>query len=98
MSAGIDLVNTAYNYLDLKPKGRDEACRGQFWFRCHGATTSTRIEGLRRAQSANYSGTEVSFGDSKPVSDQCPYCRPGMTKPSKIPSPSLSCQSAATAL
>jgi len=62
MRAGIDLVNTAYNYLDLKPKGRDEAGRGQFWFRCHGATTSTRIEGLRRAQSANYSGTEVSFG------------------------------------
>ena len=88
----------SFNYLDLKPKGRDEAGRGQFWFRCHGATTSTRIEGLRRAQSANYSRTEVSFGDSKPVSDQCPYCRPSMTKPGKIPSPSLSCQSAATAL
>jgi hypothetical protein len=29
--AGIDLMNTAYNYLDLTPKGRDERGRGQFW-------------------------------------------------------------------
>jgi predicted dithiol-disulfide oxidoreductase (DUF899 family) len=28
---GIDLVNTAYNYLDLCPKGRDEGDRNQYW-------------------------------------------------------------------
>lgn len=32
---GIDLLNTAYNYLDLVPKGRDEGDRGQFWVRRH---------------------------------------------------------------
>jgi predicted dithiol-disulfide oxidoreductase (DUF899 family) len=32
---GIDLVNTAYNYLDLVPKGRDEGGRGPFWVRRH---------------------------------------------------------------
>jgi predicted dithiol-disulfide oxidoreductase (DUF899 family) len=32
---GIDLVNTAYNYLDLVPKGRDEDGRGAFWVRRH---------------------------------------------------------------
>jgi predicted dithiol-disulfide oxidoreductase (DUF899 family) len=33
---GIDLVNTAYNYLDLIPKGRDEEGRApQFWVRRH---------------------------------------------------------------
>src|SRR5919201_582553 len=32
---GIDLVNTAYNYLDLVPRGRDENGRGQFWVRRH---------------------------------------------------------------
>jgi len=32
---GIDLVNTAYNYLDLVPKGRDEGDRGQNWVRRH---------------------------------------------------------------
>jgi len=26
---GIDLLNTAYNYLDLVPKGRDEGGRGR---------------------------------------------------------------------
>jgi predicted dithiol-disulfide oxidoreductase (DUF899 family) len=30
---GIDLLNTAYNYLDLVPKGRDEDGGGQFWVR-----------------------------------------------------------------
>ena len=30
-SRGIDLVNTAYNYLDLVPKGRDEDGRGPSW-------------------------------------------------------------------
>ena len=30
---GIDLLNTAYNYLDLVPKGRDEGDRGQSWVR-----------------------------------------------------------------
>lgn len=32
---GIDLVNTAYNYLDLTPKGRDEGARSQFWVKRH---------------------------------------------------------------
>jgi len=32
---GIDLVNTAYNYLDLVPKGRDEGTRSQYWVRRH---------------------------------------------------------------
>jgi predicted dithiol-disulfide oxidoreductase (DUF899 family) len=32
---GIDLVNTAYNYLDLTPKGRDENGRGPFWVKRH---------------------------------------------------------------
>jgi predicted dithiol-disulfide oxidoreductase (DUF899 family) len=35
---GIDLLNTAYNYLDLVPKGRDEeGRRPQFWVRRHDA-------------------------------------------------------------
>jgi predicted dithiol-disulfide oxidoreductase (DUF899 family) len=32
---GIDLLNTAYNYLDLVPSGRDEGDRGQSWVRRH---------------------------------------------------------------
>jgi predicted dithiol-disulfide oxidoreductase (DUF899 family) len=33
---GIDLLNAAYNYLDLVPKGRDEEGRPpQFWVRRH---------------------------------------------------------------
>lgn len=32
---GIDMLNTAYHYLDLVPKGRDENGRGQFWVRRH---------------------------------------------------------------
>ena len=32
---GIDLLNTAYNYLDLVPKGRDEDGQGQFWVHRH---------------------------------------------------------------
>jgi predicted dithiol-disulfide oxidoreductase (DUF899 family) len=32
---GIDLLNTAYNYLDLVPRGRDEGTRGPFWVRRH---------------------------------------------------------------
>lgn len=32
---GIDLMNAAYNYLDIAPKGRDEAGRSQFWVRRH---------------------------------------------------------------
>jgi predicted dithiol-disulfide oxidoreductase (DUF899 family) len=34
-SRGIDLVNTAYNYLDLVPKGRDQNGHGPFWVRRH---------------------------------------------------------------
>jgi len=30
---GIDLLNSAYNYIDLTPKGRDEEGRTQFWVR-----------------------------------------------------------------
>jgi predicted dithiol-disulfide oxidoreductase (DUF899 family) len=30
---GIDLQNTAYNYIDLVPKGRDEGDRSQYWVR-----------------------------------------------------------------
>jgi predicted dithiol-disulfide oxidoreductase (DUF899 family) len=30
---GIDMVNVAYHYLDLVPKGRDEGDRGQYWVR-----------------------------------------------------------------
>jgi predicted dithiol-disulfide oxidoreductase (DUF899 family) len=34
---GIDMLNVAYHYLDLFPKGRDEAGHGfpQFWVRRH---------------------------------------------------------------
>ncbi|MFI5279599.1 MAG: DUF899 domain-containing protein [Gemmatimonadales bacterium] len=32
---GIDLLNTAYNYIDLLPKGRDEADGPQRWVRYH---------------------------------------------------------------
>jgi predicted dithiol-disulfide oxidoreductase (DUF899 family) len=32
---GIDLMNTAYNYIDIAPKGRDENGRGQFWVKRH---------------------------------------------------------------
>jgi predicted dithiol-disulfide oxidoreductase (DUF899 family) len=32
---GIDIANTAYNYLDMVPKGRDEQGRGQYWVRRH---------------------------------------------------------------
>ncbi len=32
---GIDIVNTAYHYLDLVPKGRDENGGGQYWVRRH---------------------------------------------------------------
>ena len=32
---GIDMMNTDYHYLDLVPKGRDEADSGPFWVRRH---------------------------------------------------------------
>ena len=32
---GIDMLSMDYNYLDLVPKGRDEAGRGPFWVRRH---------------------------------------------------------------
>ncbi|MGC2299270.1 MAG: thioredoxin family protein [Acidobacteriaceae bacterium] len=34
-SRGIDLLNTAYNYLDITPKGRDEGGHGMHWLRRH---------------------------------------------------------------
>jgi hypothetical protein len=44
---GIDMVNTAYHYLDLVPKGRDEAGLdfAQVWVRITISTTSTRGAG-----------------------------------------------------
>jgi predicted dithiol-disulfide oxidoreductase (DUF899 family) len=32
---GIDILNAAYNYLDLAPKGRDEDDTTQSWVRRH---------------------------------------------------------------
>lgn len=32
---GIDIVNGAYNFIDMTPKGRDEGGRNQFWVRRH---------------------------------------------------------------
>jgi predicted dithiol-disulfide oxidoreductase (DUF899 family) len=32
---GLDMVNVAYHYLDLVPKGRDEEGRGLYWVRRH---------------------------------------------------------------
>ncbi len=32
---GIDVFNTAYHFLDVVPKGRDEGGRSQFWVRRH---------------------------------------------------------------
>jgi predicted dithiol-disulfide oxidoreductase (DUF899 family) len=32
---GIDILNTAYHYLDLVPKGRDEQGRNQYWVKRH---------------------------------------------------------------
>ena len=32
---GLDMVNVAYHYLDLVPKGRDEGGSGQYWVRRH---------------------------------------------------------------
>jgi predicted dithiol-disulfide oxidoreductase (DUF899 family) len=29
------MLNVAYHYLDLVPKGRDEGSRNQFWVRRH---------------------------------------------------------------
>jgi predicted dithiol-disulfide oxidoreductase (DUF899 family) len=34
---GIDILNTAYHYLDLVPKGRDEHGRNQHWVKRHDA-------------------------------------------------------------
>jgi predicted dithiol-disulfide oxidoreductase (DUF899 family) len=32
---GIDMMNTAYHYIDITPKGRDEGGRSQYWVRRH---------------------------------------------------------------
>jgi predicted dithiol-disulfide oxidoreductase (DUF899 family) len=32
---GIDMLNAAYHFLDLVPKGRDEAGKGPYWVRRH---------------------------------------------------------------
>jgi len=32
---GVDMLNLAYHYIDLTPKGRDEGGRRQFWVRRH---------------------------------------------------------------
>jgi predicted dithiol-disulfide oxidoreductase (DUF899 family) len=49
---GIDLQNTAYNYIDLVPKGRDEGGRSQFWVRRRdeypAAEAKTRVAAKKR--------------------------------------------------
>ncbi len=40
---GLDMLNVAYHYLDLVPRGRDEAGRGQFWVRRHDAYGRDRL-------------------------------------------------------
>ena len=32
---GIDMLNTAYHYIDITPKGRDEGDKPQYWVRRH---------------------------------------------------------------
>lgn len=32
---GLDMLNAAYHYLDVVPKGRDEGGRGAYWLRLH---------------------------------------------------------------
>jgi predicted dithiol-disulfide oxidoreductase (DUF899 family) len=32
---GLDMLNVAYHYLDILPKGRDEGDRGPYWVRRH---------------------------------------------------------------
>ena len=34
-SRGVDMMNGAYHYIDLTPRGRDEGGRPQFWVRRH---------------------------------------------------------------
>jgi predicted dithiol-disulfide oxidoreductase (DUF899 family) len=34
-SRGVDMLNGAYHYIDLTPRGRDEGGRTQFWVRRH---------------------------------------------------------------
>ena len=34
-SRGVDMLNGAYHYIDLTPKGRDEGDKNQFWVRRH---------------------------------------------------------------
>ena len=34
-SRGVDIFNTAYHFLDVTPKGRNEGGRNQFWVRRH---------------------------------------------------------------
>jgi len=40
---GIDILNSANNYLDLVPKGRDENGRGPFWVRRHDEYENARV-------------------------------------------------------
>ena len=49
---GIDLMNTAYNYLDLVPKGRDEGDAGMSrWLRRHDEYNSKpAAQGAARAR------------------------------------------------
>jgi predicted dithiol-disulfide oxidoreductase (DUF899 family) len=52
---GIDIVNTAYHYLDMVPKGRDEHGRSQFWVRRHdeygaGIPTDKVFAALKKAR------------------------------------------------
>jgi predicted dithiol-disulfide oxidoreductase (DUF899 family) len=45
---GIDLLNTAYNYIDLVPKGRDEGNRSQYWVRRRDEYPVAKAEPKRR--------------------------------------------------
>ena len=40
---GIDMLNTAYHYLDLTPKGRDEGDSPQSWVRFHDRYKDERV-------------------------------------------------------
>jgi predicted dithiol-disulfide oxidoreductase (DUF899 family) len=56
---GIDIVNTAYNFLDLVPKGRDEGGRSQFCGRRHDEYGRRRAQ--RQRVSSRLKSSELTF-------------------------------------
>ena len=62
---GIDIVNTAYNYLDLVPKGRDETPPGPLWVRRHDEYGRCRS---RQPPSNQPSGWSFTPGVTRPLS------------------------------